>query len=101
MWISGRPQAKRKLLLALAALWGLGSDAVDLVTSLSKPKLQAGDADVAIGRAVLPMVVGRRAAKDAAAAARGVAADRKVCAPLGALWNTINTKCMQWLEPYV
>ena len=42
------------LLRALAALWGLGDEQVQLYASLAKPSMHAGQVEVSIGRATLP-----------------------------------------------
>lgn len=47
-------QARRKLLLAMLALWALPEDYLEQYLSLRKPRLEEGTADVAIGRAALP-----------------------------------------------
>lgn len=44
------------LLRALAALWRVGEDQVQLYTSLSKPSLQTSPSEATIGRAVLPVL---------------------------------------------
>ena len=44
------------LLRALAAVWRVGEDQVQLYTSLSKPSLQTSPSEATIGRAVLPVL---------------------------------------------
>jgi hypothetical protein len=47
-------QARRRLLLAMLALWALPEESLEQHLSLRKPRIDAGGAaDVAIGRAVL------------------------------------------------
>jgi len=49
-------QARAALLGALAALWALPPDRVEWLAQLHKPELRTGLSEVAIGRAVLPVV---------------------------------------------
>ncbi len=49
-------QARGALLGALAALWALPQDRAEWLAKLHKPELRAGTGEVAIGRAVLPVV---------------------------------------------
>lgn len=50
------PEDARKLLNALALLWGLGADDVERLLSLAKPAVSVSGADVLVGRALLPAV---------------------------------------------
>ncbi len=49
-------QAQRKLLSALAAVWGLHADEVERYVSLHKPALGVSGGEVTVGRAMLPAV---------------------------------------------
>lgn len=50
-------QARRKVLSALAALWGVAADQVEQYMTLHKPALLLGDVThVKVGRACLPLV---------------------------------------------
>lgn len=64
-------QARRALLGALAALWALPGDCVERLTALHKPEMRAGLGEVAVGRAVLPMMADERAARSEAASRVG------------------------------
>lgn len=50
-------QARLSMLRALAALWGLSEEQVQHYSILNKPSLHISQAEVSIGRAVLPMLV--------------------------------------------
>lgn len=45
------------MLRALAALWGLNEEQVQHYSALNKPLMHISQAEVSIGRAVLPMLV--------------------------------------------
>ena len=47
-------QARLSLLRALAALWGLTEDQVQQYSVLNKPSLQTSQAEISLGRAILP-----------------------------------------------
>ncbi len=49
-------QAQRKLLTALAAIWGLHADEVERYVSLHKPALGTSGGEVTVGRAMLPAI---------------------------------------------
>lgn len=49
-------QAGAQLLRALAALWAVPEEAVQQYVALHKPAVQAGAADLAVGRATLPLL---------------------------------------------
>ena len=49
-------QAGAQLLRALAALWAVPEDVVQQYVALHKPAVQAGAADLAVGRATLPLL---------------------------------------------
>jgi len=57
------------VLTALAALWALPADRAEWLTQLHKPELRAGPSEVAIGRAVLPIVADERARREGASSA--------------------------------
>ena len=56
---------------ALAALWAVPADAVQQYAALHKPAVQAGEADLAVGRATLPMLDAGAGRQALAAAAGG------------------------------
>lgn len=62
-------QARRAVLTALAALWALPADRAEWLTQLHKPELRGGPSEVAIGRAVLPVVADERARREGASSA--------------------------------
>lgn len=64
-------QAGERLLAALAALWAVPSEAVQQYAALHKPAVQAGAADLAVGRATLPLVDAAAGRAALAAAAGG------------------------------
>ena len=49
-------QARLSLLRALAAVWRVGEEQVQLYTSLSKPCLHTSQTEATIGRATLPVL---------------------------------------------
>lgn len=50
-----KPEARAKLLLAMAALWGVPpADAAERYERLARPALQEGEAEVVVGRVLLP-----------------------------------------------
>ena len=69
-------QAGDQLLRALAALWAVPAEAVQQYAMLHKPALQAGAADLSVGRATLPLLDAAAGRQALAAAAGG--ADGKV-----------------------
>jgi hypothetical protein len=69
-------QAGDQLLRALAALWAVPAEAVQQYAALHKPALQAGAADLSVGRATLPLLDAAAGRQALAAAAGG--ADGKV-----------------------
>lgn len=64
-------QASEQLLRALAALWAVTPEAVQQHTTLHKPAVQAGAADLSVGRATLPLVDAAAGRKALAASAGG------------------------------
>lgn len=56
-------QVAEQLLRALCALWAVSPEALEQYTSLHKPAVQLGAADVSIGRATLPLLDAGVAAK--------------------------------------
>jgi midasin len=68
-----------RLLRALCALWAVPAETLEQYTSLHKPAVQLGAADISIGRGTLPLLdagaaAGARQALQAAAAQRSGAA---------------------------
>ena len=51
-----RPEARLSLLRALAAVWGVGEEQVQLHTALNKPSLRLNQSEAIIGRATLPVL---------------------------------------------
>ncbi|KAL0028971.1 hypothetical protein WJX77_009058 [Trebouxia sp. C0004] len=51
-----KPEARLSLLRALAAVWRVGEEQVQLYTALSKPSLHTSQTEATIGRATLPML---------------------------------------------
>ena len=49
-------QARLSLLRALAAVWRVGEEQVQLYTALSKPSLHTSQTEATIGRAMLPVL---------------------------------------------
>ncbi|KAL4440107.1 hypothetical protein ABPG75_003108 [Micractinium tetrahymenae] len=76
----GRAEAGERLLAALAALWAVPSEAVQQYVALHKPAVQAGAADLAVGRATLPLL---DAAAGRAALAASAGGDGSRFAPTG------------------
>lgn len=64
-------QAGERLLAALAALWAVPAEAVQQYAALHKPAVQAGSADLAVGRATLPLLDAAAGRAALAAAAGG------------------------------
>ncbi len=56
MWFE---QARLSLLRAMAAVWRVGKEQVQLYTALSKPSLQTNQAEASIGRATLPLLTSK------------------------------------------
>lgn len=87
-------QAGAQLLRALAALWAVPEDAVQQYVALHKPAVQAGAADLAVGRATLPLMdaAAGRQALAVAAGGDGKVGRARIDAPLaasrGAAWLT-------------
>jgi hypothetical protein len=65
-------QAGDQLLCALAALWAVPAEAVQQYAALHKPALQAGAADLSVGRAMLPLLDAAAGRQALATAAGGV-----------------------------